>query len=364
MPVLELDSVNKSYGQLEVVPALSLAVEEGSFTVFVGPSGCGKSTLLRMIAGLEPISGGELRIDDARMNDATPVERGVTMVFQNYALYPHMSVEKNIGFGLRMLGLPRAEIAERVQKAAQTLQIEPLLKRKPAQLSGGQRQRVAIGRAIVREPKLFLFDEPLSNLDAELRVAMRVELAKLHQEIGATMIYVTHDQTEALTLADKIVVLRAGRIEQQGAPMDLYENPANEFVAGFIGSPRMNFMPGHLRAGAVALQAGGDVGFRPDQLVGQDGGVVKVGVRPEHLRPGTGGALSVEATVDVIENLGGTRYIYGTLPGGAPVIAETRDRHPPRPGDRVPLTAEADHLLAFSEDGTRLPGGFAALEIA
>jgi len=357
MPVLELDAINKCYGPVEVVPSLDLEVEEGSFTVFVGPSGCGKSTLLRMIAGLEEITDGELRIDGKRMNDATPVERGVTMVFQNYALYPHMTVEKNIGFGLRMLGVPRAQIAQQVQKAAQTLQIEPLLKRKPAQLSGGQRQRVAIGRAIVREPKLFLFDEPLSNLDAELRVAMRVELAKLHQEIGATMIYVTHDQTEALTLADKIVVLRAGKIEQQGSPMELYEDPANEFVAGFIGSPRMNFLEGQLAGQGVSLKVGAELEMRPEGHGWQ--GPLKVGVRPEHLQPGSGGVLDVTARVDVVENLGGTRYIYGTLDNGENIIAETRDPRPPHPGDRVPLTAEAQHLLAFDPDGGRLRGTFA-----
>ncbi|MCT8160674.1 ABC transporter ATP-binding protein [Pseudoruegeria sp. SHC-113] len=358
MPALELASFTKSYGTLEVIHGIDLDIEEGSFTVFVGPSGCGKSTLLRMIAGLEKITGGELRIEGARMNEANPVERGVTMVFQNYALYPHMSVRKNIGFGLKMLGVPRDQIEERVLHAARSLQIEPLLDRKPAQLSGGQRQRVAIGRAIVREPRLFLFDEPLSNLDAELRVAMRVELAKLHQEIGATMIYVTHDQTEALTLADKIVVLRDGRIEQQGSPMELYEDPANEFVAGFIGSPRMNFLPGHYTAGVIALEAGPCVAFAPEGGALAEGAAVKIGVRPEHFGPGSAGLLQLPAHVDVIENLGGTRYIYGSLETGLNIIAETRDPRPPKPGSALMLCAAPEHLLAFDAAGNRLRGRF------
>ncbi|SIN76852.1 ABC transporter ATP-binding protein [Vannielia litorea] len=364
MSAVELQRFTKNYGAVEVIHGIDLEIEEGSFTVFVGPSGCGKSTLLRMIAGLEEITGGDLLIEGQRMNEANPVERGVTMVFQNYALYPHMTVRRNIGFGLKMLGVPRAEIDDRVLKAARSLQIEALLERKPAQLSGGQRQRVAIGRAIVREPRLFLFDEPLSNLDAELRVAMRVELAKLHQEIGATMIYVTHDQTEALTLADKIVVLRDGRIEQQGSPMTLYEDPANEFVAGFIGSPRMNFLPGRVTGGAVALDPGANLSFGADAPGWDDGAPVKVGVRPEHLSPGTGGAIEVTARVDVVENLGGTRYIYGTLTDGQPVIAETRDPRPPQPGSTVTLTAAPQHLLAFDASGARLRGTLGAMAAA
>ncbi len=244
MAGVELVNVSKSYGAVDVIAGLNLAVVDGTFTVFVGPSGCGKSTLLRMVAGLEPITDGEVRIDGRRVNDADPIERGVAMVFQNYALYPHMTVEKNIGFSLRMAGIAKPEIAARVAEVARTLQVEDLLERKPAQLSGGQRQRVAIGRAIVRDPKVFLFDEPLSNLDAELRVSMRVEIAKLHQQLGATMIYVTHDQTEAMTLADSIVVLRGGKVEQVGSPEALYEDPISMFVAGFIGSPRMNFLRG------------------------------------------------------------------------------------------------------------------------
>src|SRR3954466_5256674 len=242
MADVTLRQVRKDYAGVEVVHGVDLDIEPGEFVVFVGPSGCGKSTLLRMIAGLEPISGGALLIDGQPMNEVPAAKRGIAMVFQSYALYPHMSVYQNLAFGLETAHLPRPEIQQRVQRAAQILRIEPLLKRKPKQLSGGQRQRVAIGRAIVREPRIFLFDEPLSNLDAELRVQMRVEIAKLHKDLGNTMIYVTHDQVEAMTMADKIVVLSAGNIEQVGAPLELYNSPRNRFVAGFIGSPKMNFL--------------------------------------------------------------------------------------------------------------------------
>ena len=234
---IQLRKLVKAYGDIEVVHGIDLDIDPGEFTVFVGPSGCGKSTLLRMIAGLEPITAGDLLIDGERMNDVPAARRGIAMVFQSYALYPHMNVYQNLAFGLETAKAPKAEIKERVQRAAEILQIVPLLQRKPKQLSGGQRQRVAIGRAIVREPRIFLFDEPLSNLDAELRVQMRVEIAKLHNDLGNTMIYVTHDQVEAMTMADKIVVLRQGVIEQAGAPLELYNNPKNLFVAGFIGSP-------------------------------------------------------------------------------------------------------------------------------
>ena len=358
MATLQLDKLKKCYGDLEVIESLELAIEDGSFTVFVGPSGCGKSTLLRMIAGLEEITDGELRIDGRRVNDATPVERGVSMVFQNYALYPHMSVEKNIGFGLKMLGLSKDDIKRRVREAAQTLQIEPLLKRRPSQLSGGQRQRVAIGRAIVREPKLFLFDEPLSNLDAELRVTMRVELAKLHRQIGATMIYVTHDQTEALTLADKIVVLRDGAIEQAGTPMELYLDPANAFVAGFIGSPQMNFIP--VTAGSIdggMRLSGAEMGHLdvvPEGAGWSQDMTLNLGVRPEHLQVGSGFPVQLEITVDVVENLGGTRYVYGSTAGGQQVIAETRDDAIPRPGDQLTVGFEPERARFFDQDGHRL----------
>ncbi|MDB5587486.1 MAG: ugpC, partial [Devosia sp.] len=257
-----LNKIVKAYGDIEVIHGIDLTIEPGEFTVFVGPSGCGKSTLLRMIAGLEPITGGDLVIDNQRMNDIPAAKRGIAMVFQSYALYPHMNVYQNLAFGLETARVPKAEIEQRVTRAAEILQIVPLLKRKPKQLSGGQRQRVAIGRAIVREPKAFLFDEPLSNLDAALRVNMRLEISELHQQLKTTMVYVTHDQVEAMTMADRIVVLNAGNVEQFGTPMELYRTPANRFVAGFIGSPKMNFVDGAEAAkyGAAAI------GARPEHI--------------------------------------------------------------------------------------------------
>ncbi|WP_137150063.1 ABC transporter ATP-binding protein [Devosia sp. FKR38] len=352
MATVTLNNVSKSYGTLEVIDNLNLQVEDGTFTVFVGPSGCGKSTLLRMIAGLEPITKGDLVIDGRRVNEADPIERGVAMVFQNYALYPHMTVEQNIGFSLRMAGLEKSDIDARVAIAAQTLQIEPLLKRKPAQLSGGQRQRVAIGRAIVRDPEVFLFDEPLSNLDAELRVSMRVEIAKLHNKLGSTMIYVTHDQTEAMTLADKIVVMRDGKIEQSGSPDDLYDNPDNLFVAGFIGSPRMNFLRADLTATGPRLVAGPTLSMAglPSQ------GEVLVGVRPEHFLLG-GGDASVAVKVDVVENLGGTRYLYGATISGENVVVEVRDRPGIKAGDTVHVGIDPVRSMIFRATGERLRQG-------
>jgi lactose/L-arabinose transport system ATP-binding protein len=348
MASVELVSISKSYGTVEVIAGLDLAIDDGSFTVFVGPSGCGKSTLLRMVAGLEPITDGEVRIGGRRVNEAEPIERGVAMVFQNYALYPHMTVEQNIGFSLRMAGFSRQKIAERVAVAARTLQVEELLKRRPAQLSGGQRQRVAIGRAIVRAPEVFLFDEPLSNLDAELRVSMRVEIAKLHHHIGATMIYVTHDQTEAMTLADKIVVLRNGKVEQVGTPELLYEDPANLFVAGFIGSPRMNFLRGTATESGLALDTGPVVPLKIAQ-----GGKVQVGIRPEHFVIG-GGQAPIQVHVDVVEYLGGTRYLYGTTESAEDVVVEARDHITIRAGETVAVGSQPGKVLAFSPDGERL----------
>jgi multiple sugar transport system ATP-binding protein len=304
---IQLRQIKKAYGDVQVIHGVDLDIEPGDFTVFVGPSGCGKSTLLRMIAGLEPITGGDLLIDGQRMNEVQAARRGIAMVFQSYALYPHMSVYKNLAFGLETARMPKAEIEARVQRAAEILKIEPLLQRKPKQLSGGQRQRVAIGRAIVREPKIFLFDEPLSNLDAELRVAMRVEIAKLHKDLGNTMIYVTHDQVEAMTMADKIVVLRSGVIEQAGAPLELYNNPRNLFVAGFIGSPKMNFMTtsvegGKLKTGGVNLDLGRNVA-----------GATTLGIRPEHITIADGSGIKfAELSVDLVENLGGQTVVYAT----------------------------------------------------
>ncbi len=308
---IQLKQIKKAYGDVAVIHGVDLTIDPGEFTVFVGPSGCGKSTLLRMIAGLEPITGGDLLIDGQRMNEVPAAKRGIAMVFQSYALYPHMNVYQNLAFGLETAKMPRPEIELRVQRAAEILKIEPLLKRKPKQLSGGQRQRVAIGRAIVREPKIFLFDEPLSNLDAELRVAMRVEIAKLHNDLGNTMIYVTHDQVEAMTMADKIVVLRSGIIEQAGAPLELYNNPRNIFVAGFIGSPKMNFLNasvenGALKAAGTTLALGRNVT-----------GATTLGIRPEHISVVEGAGLKfADVRVDLVENLGGQTVVYATTSDG------------------------------------------------
>ena len=347
-----LEKVVKNYGTVPVIHGIDLRIDPGEFAVFVGPSGCGKSTLLRMIAGLEEISGGALLLDGERMNEVPAAKRGIAMVFQSYALYPHMSVWKNLAFGLETAGLKKAEIEPRVRRAAEILRIEPLLERKPKALSGGQRQRVAIGRAIVREPKIFLFDEPLSNLDAELRVQMRVEISTLHRDLGNTMIYVTHDQVEAMTMADKIVVLNGGRIEQVGAPLELYNHPVNRFVAGFIGSPKMNFLDGRIAAreeGATVLDVGGATVRLPRALPGAvEGEPVALGVRPEHLSvdPALGIPLG-EVKVDLIENLGGETLLYAragdgqkltvALDGQQRVTPGRRGHRPLRPGQRPRL---------------------------
>jgi lactose/L-arabinose transport system ATP-binding protein len=349
MSGVELAGVRKSYGDTPVIHGVDLAVANGEFCVFVGPSGCGKSTLLRMIAGLEETSAGRIGIGKRDVTRLDPADRGVAMVFQTYALYPHMTVAENMGFGLRMNRTPKPEIAKKVKEAAAILRLEPYLDRKPKALSGGQRQRVAIGRAIVRGPEVFLFDEPLSNLDAELRVEMRVEIARLHQEIGATMIYVTHDQIEAMTLADKIVVLRAGRIEQVGAPLELYDDPDNEFVAGFIGSPRMNFLDGAPAEGGVRVPGLGDLllptGVRPQ------GAGARVGVRPEHLRLTQGQALRV----DLIEHLGGVSYVHLVTREGRRLIAEARDMRDGRAGAEVGVEVEPGAAFFFDpETGRRL----------
>jgi len=313
MAEVQLKGIVKRYGAVQVIHGIDLVVEDGEFCVFVGPSGCGKSTLLRMIAGLEEISGGDLLIGGDRVNDQRASERGLAMVFQTYALYPHMTVRQNLAFGLENIRTPRAEIETRVSEAARMLQLEPYLDRRPKALSGGQRQRVAIGRAVVREPRVFLFDEPLSNLDAELRVTMRAEIAQLHRRLGNTMIYVTHDQVEAMTMADKIVVLRDGRVEQTGSPIALYNRPENRFVAGFIGSPRMNFLPCEV----VAVDAGGvDMRDADGQTYRaavdgrglNPGDAVELGIRPEHLEALQGGGHPV--LVENVEQLGGESYLY------------------------------------------------------
>ncbi|MBV6658707.1 MAG: sn-glycerol-3-phosphate ABC transporter ATP-binding protein UgpC [Devosiaceae bacterium] len=359
MAGLTLRDVRKSYGPVDVIHGVDLDITEGEFVVFVGPSGCGKSTLLRMIAGLEKITGGTVAIGERVVNEVDPAERGVAMVFQTYALYPHMTVEENMSFGLRMNGHPKADIDKRVSEAAAILQLDQLLKRKPAALSGGQRQRVAIGRAIVRNPDVFLFDEPLSNLDAELRVAMRVEISRLHNDMsGATMIYVTHDQTEAMTLADKIVVLRGGYIEQVGAPLELYDDPDNEFVAGFIGSPRMNFLEGEVvgkdKGVTIKLIKQGDAVITLDvggaELSVGDG--CKVGIRPEHLSREAGTMLTLN--VDVAEHLGGESYIYAASAAGETLTIETDEGRQARSGADFTIGVPPERAYLFTADGKRV----------
>jgi lactose/L-arabinose transport system ATP-binding protein len=322
---IELRGVRKSFGSVNVIHGLDLSIEGGEFVVFVGPSGCGKSTLLRMIAGLEDVSSGDIFIAGRDVTDLDPSRRGIAMVFQSYALYPHMSVRENLAFGLEMAKTPAEEIERQVSAAAQILKIDSLLDRRPGQLSGGQRQRVAIGRAIVRKPLAFLFDEPLSNLDAELRVSMRIEIARLHRDLGNTMIYVTHDQTEAMTLADRIVVLRDGRIEQVGTPREIYEDPQNLFVAGFIGSPRMNIMNAVYQAGQCVALAGTLIPLRQPLTGISEGDGIRVGIRPEHLFPGERRESSLRARIDFAEYLGSTRYLYCNLESGESLTVEQRE---------------------------------------
>ena len=351
MSGVSLRAVVKRYGPSQVIHGVDLDVAEGEFCVFVGPSGCGKSTLLRMIAGLEETSAGSIRIGARDVTRLDPAQRGVAMVFQTYALYPHMTVAENMGFGLKMNGHPKAEIREKVARAAAILRLEEFLARKPKALSGGQRQRVAIGRAIVRGPEVFLFDEPLSNLDAELRVEMGVEIARLHREIGATMIYVTHDQVEAMTLADKIVVLRGGHIEQAGRPLDLYRDPDNRFVAGFIGSPAMNFLAGTARRGSVDAAGLGPEPVPTPVVVPEADRDVLLGLRPQHLRLVPGETHAVEMT----EALGGVTYVHLVAPSGERLVVEARDDTLPAPGSRTALAADARQVMLFRKrDGARL----------
>jgi ABC-type sugar transport system ATPase subunit len=355
MSSLELRNVVKRFGSVEVIHGIDLKIEDGEFIVFVGPSGCGKSTLLRMIAGLEETTSGDIHLDGERVNEVPAAKRGLAMVFQSYALYPHMTVRKNLSFGLETMRAPRAEIKRRVAEAAEILQIEPLLERRPGQLSGGQRQRVAIGRAIVREPRIFLFDEPLSNLDAELRVQMRVEINRLHRRLGVTMIFVTHDQVEAMTLADRIVVLRAGVIEQVGTPLELYNKPANLFVAGFIGSPRMNFL-----AGDVADIENGSMQFRTKtglhiSLPAGEGlrsnEPVTIGVRPTHLKVTSPGDAPLAGEVQIAEHLGGETFLYVALPSGETLVVEVQGQVTARSGETVGLAFEHGAHHVFRENG-------------
>ena len=354
MADVRIRGLRKSFGAVEVLKDIDLEVEDGSFVVLVGPSGCGKSTLLRAIAGLEPVTAGAISIGGRQVNDLPPAKREIAMVFQSYALYPHMDVAANMGFGLRFAGTPKPEIAERVAEAARILQLEPLLKRRPRELSGGQRQRVAIGRAIVRKPQVFLFDEPLSNLDAALRINTRVEIAKLHKLLGTTMIYVTHDQVEAMTLATKIVVINNGRIEQQGAPLELYYRPANLFVAGFIGSPAMNLLAGTAGPGPVIDlgEAGRLAVVLPAAAVGGDR--ITLGIRPEHLVVAAGEGEGLAATVDLVERLGEMGYAHLRLRNGQVVIAEVRGETGLRPGGVATVRPDPSHIHLFGTTGARL----------
>ncbi|OUR79084.1 hypothetical protein A9Q83_05750 [Alphaproteobacteria bacterium 46_93_T64] len=337
MANIKLDAIQKSYGTIEVIHGVDIDIKDGEFCVFVGPSGCGKSTLLRMIAGLEEITSGEMKIGGNRVNELPPADRGIAMVFQSYALYPHMSVYKNMAFGLSIKKFSKTDVKKRVHEAAEILQLTDLLTRKPAQLSGGQRQRVAIGRAIVRDPEVFLFDEPLSNLDAALRVQTRIEIAKLHTKLKNTVIYVTHDQVEAMTLADKIVVLNDGRVEQIGSPLDLYDKPQNLFVAGFIGSPKMNFL-------------------KASQTEFSSASVETIGVRPEHLRQTTEADLLLTGTADVVERLGDVSYVYLTTTDGTNIIIATPGASKVEPGDTVTFGADKQSLHFFNADGIRCEG--------
>jgi multiple sugar transport system ATP-binding protein len=363
MAELVLRGVQKSFGEMAVLKDINLDVADGEFCVFVGPSGCGKSTLLRSIAGLEEISGGSILIGDQDVSDLEPADRGVAMVFQSYALYPHMTVAANMAFGLKMAGMAKQQIDQRVVRVADILQIAPLLDRKPRTLSGGQRQRVAIGRALVREPKLFLLDEPLSNLDAALRVQMRVEIAKLHREIGATMIYVTHDQVEAMTLADKIVVLNQGRIEQIGTPLELYRRPVNLFVAGFIGSPKMNLLPLRLDeisngVAGIALPGGAILGMPLARATVTAGSPVTLGMRPEHLKLGNsvnGASLAtIPATITLVEHLGGETYSYCQLPDDSMVVVKGEGDVDVTIGQAVQINIGRDNNHLFDAEGKSL----------
>ena len=363
MANLEIKALHKAFGEISILHGVDLEIQDGEFVVFVGPSGCGKSTLLRCIAGLEEITGGDLYIGGARVNELPPSKRGIAMVFQNYALYPHMSVAENMAFGLRLAGFSKDEMASSVKRAAQILQIETLLDRKPKDLSGGQRQRVAIGRAIVRKPGVFLFDEPLSNLDAALRVQMRVELTQLHDELKTTMVYVTHDQTEAMTLANRIVVLNQGRIEQVGEPLELYHRPANLFVAGFIGSPKMNFVKCSLATAdatgaTVQLVDGFTVKVCADARTLGSGESMTLGIRPEHLIASPmAGEGSVPARVAVAEHLGDRIYLYmevAGIPGTFTVSADPGN--PLKTGDEAYLSFVPERSYLFDSAGRTLSG--------
>lgn len=346
MGQINLSSVRKLFGEVEVIKGVDLTIEDGELVIFVGPSGCGKSTLLRLISGLEETSDGTISIDGEDVTGKAPAERGLSMVFQSYALYPHKTVRENMGFALQVAGMPKSEIARQVEKAAATLHLAPLLERKPKELSGGQRQRVAIGRAIVRQPKAFLFDEPLSNLDAALRVEMRLEIAKLHQKLKATMVYVTHDQVEAMTLADKIVVLQAGRIEQVGAPMELYRSPANLFVAQFIGSPKMNVVDATSARGVLSFANG--VTIKDKTILD---GVAKLGIRPEDLVLGDKGTGYLDGRIDVMEHLGSDSFAYIEVPQVGSFTVRIVGHSQRTAGDEVSLSFAQEKAHLFDASG-------------
>ncbi len=359
MTEIALKKVYKAFDSVEVLHGIDLQVQSGQFVVFVGPSGCGKSTLLRIIAGLEEVTSGDVEIDGEIVNNIAASERGLAMVFQSYALYPHMTVYQNMAFGLENSRMPRDEINQRVSKAAEMLQITDYLKRRPKALSGGQRQRVAIGRAIVREPKAFLFDEPLSNLDAELRVTMRKELAALHADIGGTMIYVTHDQTEAMTLADQIVVLNQGRVEQAGPPLELYNTPQNLFVAGFIGSPRMNIVQAQLarRGQQWVLKSGQTeimINSLPDLVEGE---ACSFGIRPEHIKLANADDADASVIVELTEQLGGETYIYCRSEDLGAFNVHQAGQIPVKRGEPLHLNFERSSLHLFDKDGKVLANG-------
>ncbi|MDX7950049.1 sn-glycerol-3-phosphate ABC transporter ATP-binding protein UgpC [Lichenihabitans sp. Uapishka_5] len=357
MATVTLNNVQKHYGDVHVIQGVDLSIKDREFVVFVGPSGCGKSTLLRMIAGLEEITGGELKIDGSVANDVPPDQRGLAMVFQSYALYPHMTVANNMAFALKLAGVSKQERDAKVAEAARILQLEKLLDRRPGQLSGGQRQRVAIGRAIVRQPKVFLFDEPLSNLDASLRVQMRIEIARLHNELDATMIYVTHDQIEAMTMADRIVVLRAGKIEQVGTPLELYHYPANTFVAGFIGSPKMNLTPVTIKGQdamgvAVTLPGGGTVSVPVEGARVTAGTQGMLGVRPENFAVAAEGPIG--GKVAVVEQLGGETLVYVDVGSGTLVTVKGNGSLNVPVGTAVRLTVSTGEANLFDQNGIAL----------
>ena len=360
MAQVHLRGVRKSYDKLEVIHGVDIEIADGEFVVIVGPSGCGKSTLLRMVAGLERITGGTIAIGDRVVNELEPKDRDIAMVFQNYALYPHFSVYENMAYGLKIRGVSKAEIDQRVQKAAKILELGTFLQRRPRQLSGGQRQRVAMGRAIVREPAVFLFDEPLSNLDAKLRVQMRLEIKRLQRELDVTSIYVTHDQVEAMTLADRLIVMNAGVADQLGTPMDVYERPASVFVAGFIGSPAMNFLAGKVVEGGRAIDLAGTGAMRVTLPIGiattaAAGTPVAVGIRPEHLHPAADGALEFE--IELAEPLGADTLLHGRFGEARELVTVRQGGHVlAKPGEKRRFKADPGHLHLFdSQTGKRIP---------